>query len=136
MFRFVLVPFLFDNVLASVFCFRCRFPRMWQLCGVVVSFRQFVLFSFIFFCFGISILFRTRCNQKHRLGQTLLKDFEESAAVYGLRIHLGKTKVMTWDSLSRGCFSIKVGFNEVQVLSEFVGEKYLGRIALVFFMLL
>ena len=57
----------------------------------------------------------------------MLTQFADAASHYGLRLHFGKTKIMTWDSLAAGCTSIRVGQNEVSILREDEAEKYLGR---------
>ena len=56
----------------------------------------------------------------------MLVDFSKYAAEYGLRINFEKTKILTWDSLSRGISAINIGENAVQVLPETKSEKYLG----------
>lgn len=57
----------------------------------------------------------------------MLNDFAAQAALYGLRINLDKTKVLTWDHLGAGANSMPVGGHSVLILSETESEKYLGR---------
>jgi hypothetical protein len=56
----------------------------------------------------------------------MLTQFAEAAGHYGLRIHFGKTKLMTWNALASGCASISVGGQEVAILKENESGKYLG----------
>ena len=57
----------------------------------------------------------------------MLKHFSELAWQYGLKLNFDKTKVLTWNHLSRRSSSITVGERPVEILDEFVAEKYLGR---------
>ena len=54
-------------------------------------------------------------------------DLEVCSAKYGLKIHFGKTKVMTWRALVRSPHSLAVGSNTVDILDQAASEKYLGR---------
>ena len=44
--------------------------------------------------------------------------FSEAAKKYGLDMHYGKTKVMTWDALASGCKSVRVDGKDVAILKE------------------
>jgi hypothetical protein len=49
------------------------------------------------------------------------------SAKYGLKLHFGKTKLMTWDVLANSRNSVSIGGHDVDVLKESCGERYLGR---------
>ena len=57
----------------------------------------------------------------------MLDHFSEKASGYGLKLNFAKTKVMTWSHLAKGCTSIRVGQQLVDVLVDETTEKYLGR---------
>ena len=57
----------------------------------------------------------------------MLTHFATAAERYGLKLHPGKTKVMTWNAEAAGCRSVFIGASEVLVLDESSSEKYLGR---------
>ena len=57
----------------------------------------------------------------------MLHHLQASAAKFGLKIHFGKTKVMTWKSLAHSRPSVSVGGESVTILDERASEKYLGR---------
>ena len=57
----------------------------------------------------------------------MLAQFAEAAKKYGLHLHFGKTKIMTWNALSAGRFSIRLGQIDVKIVPEEDAEKYLGR---------
>jgi len=59
--------------------------------------------------------------------QKMLQDLSTISAQYGLKMHFGKTKVMTWSCLSGSCSSVSVDEKEVQILAENCAERYLGR---------
>ena len=57
----------------------------------------------------------------------MLTQFDAAAKKYGLHIHFGKTKIMTWNACAAGRSSIRVGSTAVQIVREDEAEKYLGR---------
>ena len=57
----------------------------------------------------------------------MLVQFADGARRYGLSLHFGKTKIMTWDKYSTGCRSIRVGDRDVSLLAETEAENGLGR---------
>ena len=57
----------------------------------------------------------------------MLHHLQKSAAKFGLKIHFGKTKVMTWNSLAHSRPSVSVGGESVTILDEAASERYLGR---------
>jgi hypothetical protein len=57
----------------------------------------------------------------------MLQDLSEISAKHGLKIHFGKTKIMTWNCLSASCASIKVDEHDVKIMDEAEAERYLGR---------
>jgi hypothetical protein len=59
--------------------------------------------------------------------QKMLTHFAVSARHYGLKIHPGKTKVMTWNALSNLCPSVFADGMHISIISENQFEKYLGR---------
>jgi len=56
----------------------------------------------------------------------MLTHFREEAAKYGLRLHIGKTKILTTTSSAQSR-NVIVGDDQVEVLSSDGTEKYLGR---------
>ena len=57
----------------------------------------------------------------------MLQLFIATSAEYGLSVHPGKTKFLTWDSASGGCTSVVISGQRFEVVSEHTPEKYLGR---------
>jgi hypothetical protein len=57
----------------------------------------------------------------------MLQDLSAASAPYGLKMHFGKTKIMTWNCLSASCTSVRVGEKDVQIMDETEAERYLGR---------
>ena len=57
----------------------------------------------------------------------MLSQFAEDSSGYGLKLHFGKTKIMTWNMLASGCSSVKVGWKDIDVLKDDEAEKHLGR---------
>ena len=55
----------------------------------------------------------------------MLSDLQSTAAGYGLKVHLGKTKIIT--SLAHSCQHVKVGANMVANLQDGESVRYLGR---------
>ena len=65
-------------------------------------------------------------QQKSDIGK-MLEDLSAIAAEYGLKLHFGKTKVLTWNSLAGTTSSIPVDGRDVSILDEAEAERYLGR---------
>ena len=59
--------------------------------------------------------------------QKMLRQFAVAAVKYGLKIHQGKTKILTWDVLALGAAPIVVDGIAIKVLGETEAERYLGR---------
>ena len=57
----------------------------------------------------------------------MLQDLSNFSAKYGLKVHFGKTKILTWNCLSGSCTSIPVSDRDVKVMNETETERYLGR---------
>ena len=57
----------------------------------------------------------------------MLAQFGEASKRYGLKLHFGKTKLLTWDALADGCESVSIGGVPVVIQAETAAEKYLGR---------
>jgi len=57
----------------------------------------------------------------------MLERFIIISEEYGLSVHADKTKLVTWDRLSKGICSISVQERIFAILSETDSEKYLGR---------
>jgi len=57
----------------------------------------------------------------------MLLDLRQTATKYGLKIHMGKTKVMTWNALVNGSSHVALGDDFVEILDECQAERYLGR---------
>ena len=57
----------------------------------------------------------------------MLLDLRQTATKYGLKIHMGKTKVMTWNALVNGSSQVALGDDFVEILDECQAERYLGR---------
>ena len=57
----------------------------------------------------------------------MLGHFALASRRYGLNIHFGKTKVMTWDVLVKGSRRVNVRGVGVAILKQTESEKYLGR---------
>ena len=57
----------------------------------------------------------------------MLSAFISTSADYGLKVHAGKTKLMTWDQLARGRNSLTLNGTAFTILSETDAERYLGR---------
>lgn len=57
----------------------------------------------------------------------MLHDLDVVSSQYGLKIHLGKTKVLTWSALVCGAPYVCLGTDRVAILAEFESERYLGR---------
>ena len=57
----------------------------------------------------------------------MLDRFIAVSSEYGLSVHAEKTKFITWDSLSRGVFTISIYELVFAILTETDSEKYLGR---------
>ena len=57
----------------------------------------------------------------------MLHDLNFACGRYGLKIHLGKTKVLTWSALVHGAPFVCLGIDRVEILAEFESEWYLGR---------
>ena len=57
----------------------------------------------------------------------MLVDLQTFSRKYGLKIHLGKTKVMTWNALVCGSPFVLLGGDRVEILEETCSERYLGR---------
>ena len=57
----------------------------------------------------------------------MLADLTTVSSKYGLKLHYGKTKVMTWRSLVKPPSSILVGTNDIEILDQAAAERYLGR---------
>ena len=53
----------------------------------------------------------------------MLSQLAQTSSRYGLKLHFGKTKVMTWDVLAAGRTSIQVGGKEVNIMKEKEAEK-------------
>ena len=64
--------------------------------------------------------------QSRRDIKMMLGHLAQQSSHYGLRMHFGKTKVMTWNSLSKGNLLIPIGDRTVDIIDEMVAEKYLG----------
>ena len=59
--------------------------------------------------------------------ELMLNDFAEQASEYGLKINLGKTKILTQDRNKEVGQQIKVGGAQIEIIAEAETEKYLGR---------
>ena len=59
--------------------------------------------------------------------RNMINDFAALAKSYGAKINFDKTKVLSWDRLVHGPYTIPVGANSVQILRATQSEKYLGR---------
>ena len=59
--------------------------------------------------------------------EKMLRHLQDCSVKFGLQINFDKTKVLTFDELSRGCSAVRVGSADVAVLAETDAEKYLGR---------
>jgi len=57
----------------------------------------------------------------------MLCHLRDHAARYGLRIHMGKTTILTNTDCGEGC-SVTVGDTQVQIVPPGGSEKYLGRV--------
>ena len=57
----------------------------------------------------------------------MLVDLQTFSRKYRLKIHLGKTKVMTWNALVCGSPFVLLGGDRVEILEETCSERYLGR---------
>ena len=57
----------------------------------------------------------------------MLQDLSVAAAKYGLKIHFGKTRIMTWGNLAKPHTTIRVDSEDVKILEEKESERYLGR---------
>ena len=57
----------------------------------------------------------------------MLLDLRQTASKYGLRIHMGKTKVMTWNALVNGSSQVSLCDVFVEILDKCQAERYLGR---------
>ena len=57
----------------------------------------------------------------------MLQDLATFSAKYGLKLHFGKTKIMTWNALSQTDVSVSVEGQCVTILDEATAERYLGR---------
>jgi len=57
----------------------------------------------------------------------MLTDLSTTASKFGLQIHYGKTRVMTWNGAAFPHASVSVAGNGVKILPETESERYLGR---------
>ena len=57
----------------------------------------------------------------------MINHLQEEAAKYGLKMHAGKTKVLTNQRATASTDQIRVGMDQVEVLGPDAVEKYLGR---------
>ena len=57
----------------------------------------------------------------------MLLDLRQTASKYGLRIHMGKTKILTGNALVNGSSNVSLGDAVVEINDECHAERYLGR---------
>ena len=57
----------------------------------------------------------------------MLRHLAEAAAKYGLKLHFGKTKILTWNHLAHPATSVDIDGQTVAILDESCSERYLGR---------
>ena len=57
----------------------------------------------------------------------MIAHLRDEAAKYGLRMHLGKTKILSNIPPEERPESLTVGTTSIEVLKEGVAERYLGR---------
>ena len=64
----------------------------------------------------------------------MLRDFRNEVLKYGLRLHMGKTNVLTTADLQGRTRSVRINNDKVEILEQSSSEKYLGRqLAMAFF---
>jgi hypothetical protein len=56
-----------------------------------------------------------------------LRMFITISREYGLKVHPTKTKLMTWDHVSRGCTNVQIDADTFEIMGEAAAERYLGR---------
>ena len=77
------------------------------------------------FADDLLLIGRSRAQVKH-----MLEDLSREAGKVGLKLHLGKTKVLSTRSQRRGCLAqthVEGLGEKVEVLAETEGTVYLGR---------
>ena len=57
----------------------------------------------------------------------MIAHFAAEASKFGLTLHYGKTKILTWNALVKPSAQVFINGNAVAVLDEAVAEKYLRR---------
>ena len=57
----------------------------------------------------------------------MIAHLRDEVAKYGLKLHMGKTKILTTEPSVRRPLHVIVGEESIQVLQDGEGERYLGR---------